>query len=478
MCNPPKIPSMNDISDQLARVNQQARQIIANPLAALSVLVLGPVLGLIGGALVDDNMRNAAADAAAQDNQAELDAMNQQQAEDDQALADAQAAADEAQATADQAAKDADDAAKQAAADALAAQQVAQAPASGEVPWTSAAQQAAALAPSGGQMFPSGGGGGGGGGGFGPVPTSEAIEAAQPPPFEMEPPPFEMGPTPAFDLRTQYMQSQALDQEFVDQSQPIETPQEFFPEDETAQLTISDQQSESFEGFGRVINYPEAEDIGFSKIPSAMYTPLIEYDESHAPKYMESGPLLPIHNRMKADLERPSSGSMTPSGGLTPSYNNPMYAIQDIPDDLPNRLIDYSSRGHQTSMPIRRSELPLSMPIRTNFGNANTPSPFEPMLQDLRSLQDHLKQLIKNAESYSKYNARFSGMVDMKSVMAPIRRNLDELEEANKYIKRARKENQPRSAEEHEQSRYAKKLVDDLMDDVRTLRNTIEQAGG
>jgi len=457
--------SMQGISNEASRFEQSTLRpifktvvsVISNPAFLIGTAILGPVMGLVGAALTQDQQQAPVVEQAAQDNTVDMTAVDEAQAANDAALLEAQQAEEAANA-----------AAQQAATDAQAAQDQVQASTTLDTTDTPSVST-----PS---FMPSGGGGGGGG--FGPVPDVSAIEAGGPPPFEQQP---IFDQQPMFDLKTQYMQSQALDQEFQEQSAPITTPQEFFPEDETTQLTISDQQSsdQSFEGFGRVINYPEAEDIGFSKIPSAMYTPLIEYDESHAPKYVETGPLLPVHNRMKADLERPSSGSGMPTRGeIIPSYNNPMYAIQDIPDDMPSRLIDYPSRGHQTSMPIRRSELPLSMPIRTNFGSADRPSPFNEMLKDLRSLQDHLQQLIKNAESYSKYNARFSGMVSMPSVMAPIRKNLDELEEATKYIKRSRKNNRPANAEEHEQSRYAKKLIDDLSDDVKTLRNTIEQAGG
>lgn len=99
--------SISAVSDQLARVNEQTRQIISNPLSILSIAVLGPITGLIGAAVVTDQQSSQAVDAVAQDNSAQVAAVTDQTTQVDQATLDAQAASDAANAAANQAALDA-----------------------------------------------------------------------------------------------------------------------------------------------------------------------------------------------------------------------------------------------------------------------------------------------------------------------------------------------------------------------------------
>lgn len=120
MCNAPSIPSISDISNELARVDKNIMrpiiQAVANPLFIAASAVLGPVAALIATASNQDQQQGAIVDQAVQDNTAQVTAVDETLSQTDQALADAQSASDEA-----------DTAAQQAYNDALVAQQEAQA---------------------------------------------------------------------------------------------------------------------------------------------------------------------------------------------------------------------------------------------------------------------------------------------------------------------------------------------------------------
>jgi hypothetical protein len=481
MCNPPKIPSMNDIGDQLARVNQQAREIIANPLSAISVLVLGPILGLIGAAVATDQMQNATADAAAQDNQIQLDAVAQQEADANQAQVDAQKAADDAQALSDQATKDAQDAADQAAKDALAAQQAAGAMTPDQV--AQAATQSAALdtggMPSGGgggggvPSFPSGGGGGGGGGM--PVDasmlTSESpFDTGGPQPVDQSMFMQDMGPMPpisALELSPEL-------QEMV--SAPMDTG-DFSPVDETDMLTVSEDpfaQEDQFQGFGRVTNYPEAEGIAFSRINPQSLEPVLSYDERYAPRYVESGSMFPVPNMLNSRRNLPSTGFMPTAGNIIKDFNNPMFQPQDIPDNLLMTETNYPTHGGQTATNIKRSVLSTAMPIRSDFGDAqNQPSAFDFMLNDLRMLQSNLGNIIKKAEGFKTYDKRFSGMMNMADALAPIKSDLNEVAGGVKHVERANRNIRPRTREDQEKAYSVKQMINDMNDDIALVRHFV-----
>jgi len=517
---------VSDISNEASRFEKSTIrpviQTVANPMFVMASAVLGPVAVVLTGALSQDQQQSQVVDTAAKDNSSQVAAVDQQTAEVDKAIADAQSASDAA-----------DAAAAQAAADAQAAQAAYAAEPTPDQAAAAAALDTGAGIPAG---MPSGGGGGGM---VTSVPDVSSIEAAEAPPFEMptsfdtgamapQPSAFDtgmpqqtFGPTPdagnvPLNLEEMYAIPTFQPDEWMPEISAVQMSPElqelveapFAPDfseeemmgDQTLQLSMSqadelgpdqfgpgDQVDADVEaanpfsghnGFGRIINMQEAEGIEFSKIPRAMFEPPLSYDDENAPKYKESGALLPVGNRLNSRIDLPNTKGFPIRRDMDPSYNNPMFAMQDIPDAVPSHEVDYHTQGGGVALPIKRGELPLSMPINANFGtDVNRPSSFDFMIKDLRSLQSHLEQLIKNAETFVAYNQKFSGMMNMATTLAPVRKELSRMNDAVKYIKKSRSKIKPRTAEEHEKSRLTKKMVDDMLDDIKTLTKTIEQVG-
>lgn len=215
-------------------------------------------------------------------------------------------------------------------------------------------------------------------------------------------------------------------------------------------------QSDEFSGFGDIMNMQKVPGIAFSKIPSAMYEPVLSYGPD--PEYHESGPLLPYPDRLNmvkppyrpADLFREEK-----------DYQNPLYAVQDIPREVPSRIAGFAYPRFEAR------QLETAMPSRTVVPQAMPNPILDHIINDLENGKETLGTLIKQYRSYMQYHSRFPGMIDIKAKLQPVKAQVEMLGNALTSMKKAKLV--PHVQEDVDKINYIKQAIEDILHDVNIV---------
>ncbi len=235
--------------------------------------------------------------------------------------------------------------------------------------------------------------------------------------------------------------------------------------DQNGNSISSEQSSVAYSGFGefeKINNMQRVPGIEFSKIPSAMYEPVMEY--IHGPKNNYVGPLLPIYDRLHMVKPPYNPADLF---GEEQSHNNPQY----IPSSVPSRFMDSGA------YPVRMDyDLCNAIPIRSSFGQTKTNEYFlNVTIKNLQNAENTFKFLVGQYQKYMLYNVRFPGMMNLQLKLSDVRNGLNNLN--NALIKIQKMKITSSYAEDYNKVFYIHSILDDLLHDIKLLDAQLKSIG-